>query len=286
MNNEYIYPSKDLLDNEDKDLESKYYKLNKILLKKDLNDKLIIPIGIDQDKKRYYVDLKDSSGIFIGGETGSGKSMLLDSLMITLLFKNSPDELKFILINPCRVELEYYSNLPHVMKYMIYDPRQAIEELNNTIQTIKERLRLLKKSKFKHINDYNSNNEEKLSHIIILIDESNDVMEQKHSKKLIKKILKKGHYAGVHLILATSSYFKKDFDKSIINSFSHVLSLDLASKEQADFINLKGADLLTVAGEALVRTSGSINKIQVPYVSDKEIKKVLSFIEKENSEIK
>lgn len=285
MNKEYVYPPKELLDKDNIDLETKYYHLSKNLLKKDLNDKLIIPIGIDENKKRYYVDLKNGSGLFIGGETGSGKSMLLDSIIITLLFKNSPEDLKFVLMNPSRVELNYYNDLPHMFCHVIYSPTAAIDNLKVIIKEINARLDIFHTVGSKTLDIYNNRGEAHLPHILIIIDESNDIMEQEESKKLIKQILDRGHYAGIHLILATSSYFAKDFDQSIISRFSYVSSFDLASKEQAQFINLKGADLLMVAGEAMIKTNGSVEKIQTPYVTEDEINRVIDFIIRNNKEV-
>lgn len=281
MNTEknYTYPTKELLNDNNEEIDNKkHYNLSKILLKKDMNDKLIIPIGIDKQKNKYYVDLKNSSGIFIGGETGSGKSVLLSSIITTLLFKNSPIDLKLLLIDPSKVELNQYKNIPHLLRNVISNPQEALEQLNNITKIIEERKEKLHYSKTRNIEMYNEYNENKLSHIIIIIDESADIMKLKDTKETLEKILKEGYYLGIHLILATSAYFKTSFDEEFIDLFKYVLSLDLASEEQAQFLKLKGADLLTVSGEVMIKTQGNIDIIQTPYISTEQIDKVVKFI--------
>lgn len=277
MNKEYIYPTKDLLNNNEFD-DKKYYNLNKLLLKKDANDKLIIPIGIDENKSKYYIDLKDSKGIFIGGETGSGKSVLLDSLLVTLLFKNSPDDLKLLLIDPNKVELMQYKSLPHLITDVVYETNEAIKKLNEIVKEIDKRKDSLVSLKCKNIDKYNEISEDKMKHIIILIDEAFSIMEHSGSKEILEEILRNGYLVGVHLILATNSYFAKNFDKEFISLFDNVLSLDLASSEQANFINLKGSNLLTVTGEIMLKEGRSLKRLQAPYISTEEINKVVDFI--------
>ena len=117
MNKEYVMPSKDLLikNSERDDLEDRYYRLSKLLFKKDLNEKLLVPIGIDDKKEKCFVDLSEISTMLIGGETGSGKSVLIDSIIVSLLLKNTPDNLKFVFIDPKKIELFEYDGIPHII---------------------------------------------------------------------------------------------------------------------------------------------------------------------------
>lgn len=286
MSKEYIFPSKDLLNDEIKNKEDdRYYPLSKVLLKKELNDKLIIPIGVIDNKEKYYLDLKDATGMFICGETGSGKSVFIDSIITTLLFKNSKDELKFLFIDPNRVELNEYDGIPHLLKNTIYDAKISVEELNNIVSVMNYRRNLFVEDKVTNIDSYNNINEEKLPRIIIVIDESSDIMRINDSLDILEKILEEGYRFGIHLILATSSYLKNDFSKEFIDLFTYVLSFDLASDDQAEFINLRNSNWLKVTGEAMVKENGIITRIQTPYISTEEIKKIVSFIIKHNKVI-
>ena len=278
--NDYILPSKDLLKKEVFD-DQKYYNLSE-LLKDNFEHKMLIPIGIDQRKTKYYVDLKDISGIFIGGATGSGKSMFLDALIITLLLKNTPDDLKFLMINPCEVELKDYEYLPHQLTEVKVDSEDSLNALENILNIMEQRRNLWRDNENTNIESFNEKHNEKLPHILIIIDESENIMEEEKTKDVLEEMLCDGRSLGVHLILATSSYLKKDFDKNFMKLFSYVLSFDLSSEEQAEFIELKDSNLLTVSGEALIKNHGHISKIQTPYISDEEIKKVVSFIINKN----
>jgi len=279
----YILPSKDLLDANKKELEAKrYYSLAKLILKKDLTNSLVIPIGVDEQKEKYYIDLKNISGIFIGGETGSGKSVFLDSLIVSLLMKNTPSDLKFLFIDPNKVELSEYSSIPHLISNVAYDVNDALESFQRIINITNERIRMFSSKGVKSIEQYNSQTENKLAHIIIVIDESADIMKSDSTMSKLKQILKNGKSLGIHLILATNAYFARDFDKEFINMFTYVLSFDLASHDQAKFINLKDSNLLKVAGEALVKVNNDMSKIQTPYISDDEINRVVEFIKNNN----
>ena len=280
MNN--VLPSIDLLNKEVFD-DQKYYNLSE-LLKDNFEHKMLIPIGIDQRKTKYYVDLKDTSGIFIGGATGSGKSMFLDALIITLLLKNTPENLKFLMINPCEVELKDYEYLPHQLTKVKVNSEESLKSLENILNIMEQRRNLLRSNENTNIESFNEKHTEKLPHILIIIDESENLMEEEKTKEILEKILCDGRSLGVHLILATSSYFKKDFDKNFMKLFSYVLSFDLSSQEQAEFIDLKDSNLLAVSGEALIKNHGQISKIQTPFISDEEIKKVVSFITNQNKE--
>lgn len=282
MNNlEYIFPPKELLNNEKLD-EKKYYKLSKLITKKDMKEKLLIPIGIDEKKSTYYIDLKNISGMFICGETGSGKSVFLDSIITTLLLKNTANELNLLLINPSKIEFMQYDGLPHLLTNLLYEKTDVINKLKDIIKIINQRQNKLIETKQKNIENYNNDNNEKMSHIIILIDESTDIMKEDTVTEVLEEILKNGKNVGVHLILSTSAYLKNEFNKKTIDLFDYIVSFDLATKEQASFINLKNADLLSVSGEVMIKSNSNIDKIQAPYVSTEEISNIVKFIIENN----
>lgn len=282
-NSDYVLPDKELLEKRSKELsnENKYYSLSKLTFKKDLKAELVVPVGINNEKVKYYMDLKHVSGIFIEGETGSGKSVFIDSIIISLLLKNTPDELRLLCIDPKIVELKAYEELPHLMSYVISDFKKGKVWLTGISNLIKEREDILKAKNIKEIDSLNTG--EKLPHVIVFIDESFDLINEEETKQVLKEILKKGDKLGVHLIMATNSYLKNGYDKSLLKLFPYVFTFDLSSKEQSKLINIEGADLLTVYGEAFVNIRNKdIIRVQTPYTSEKDIKEVIKFIKENN----
>ena len=260
----YILPNKDLLETRSEELGSnkKYYNLSKIFYKKDIQDKLRIPIGIDDDNQKYYLDLEDKSAILISGETGSGKSIFIHSMIISLLLKNTPDDASFIFVDPRNIEFNEYKKIPHNIN-IDSNKYSNTNCLNYIIDLIEERKTI---------------NYEKLPHIFIFIDEASELLNIKNVNELLSTILKEGKKYNIHLIMSTSSYFKENIDKEILKLFSLILTFDLASKEQADYIKIDGSNLLTIYGEAYVKAKSNIYNIQTPYVSEKDINNVVNFI--------
>lgn len=287
MNKGYVMPSKDLLikNSERDDLDDRYYRLSKLLFKKDLNDKLLVPIGIDDKKEKYFVNLNDISLMLIGGETGSGKSVLIDSIIISLLLKNSPDDLRFVFIDPKKIELFEYDGIPHMV-----DSGFDTEDWKRKIVLIKEmidkRIELLSGVRVSNIRKYNDISNDKLAQVVIVIEEAYDMIHDKEFIELVRCIGSVGVNIGVHLIMSTNMCVKSEFDKELFSLFGYVLTFDLSNSEQSRYINLKGAEFLKVCGEAMIKVRGKgVVRIQAPYISDKEIKNVVEFIKNENDAV-
>lgn len=287
MNKGYVMPSKDLLikNSERDDLDDRYYRLSKLLFKKDLNDKLLVPIGIDDKKEKYFVNLNDISLMLIGGETGSGKSVLIDSIIISLLLKNSPDDLRFVFIDPKKIELFEYDGIPHMV-----DSGFDTEDWKRKIVLIKEmidkRIELLSGVRVSNIRKYNDISNDKLAQVVIVIEEAYDMIHDKEFIELVRCIGSVGVNIGVHLIMSTNMCVKSEFDKELFSLFGYVLTFDLSNSEQSRYMNLKGAEFLKVCGEAMIKVRGKgVVRIQVPYISDKEIKNVVEFIKNENDAV-
>ena len=106
----YIYPNKQILEKRSSELGNaeRYYSLSKMIFERDFKEKLLFPLGIDNEKEKYYINLIDKSGLFISGETGSGKSIFLNDIVISLLLKNSPEELQLVFVDPRNVEFNNY----------------------------------------------------------------------------------------------------------------------------------------------------------------------------------
>lgn len=300
MNKGYVMPSKDLLikNSERNDLDDRYYRLSKLLFKKDLNDKLLVPIGLDDKKEKYFVNLNDISLMLIGGETGSGKSVLIDSIIISLLLKNSPDNLRFVFIDPKKIELFEYDGIPHMVDSgfdtdelsHIIDNGFDTEDWKRKIVLIKEmidkRIELLSGVRVSNIRKYNDISNDKLAQVVIVIEEAYDMIHDKEFIELVRCIGSVGVNIGVHLIMSTNMCVKSEFDKELFSLFGYVLTFDLSNSEQSRYMNLKGAEFLKVCGEAMIKVRGKgVVRIQAPYISDKEIKNVVEFIKNENDAV-
>ena len=285
MNGEYAMPTKELLikSSERGDLDDKYYRLSKLLLKKNMNDKLLVPIGIDENREKYYVNLFDVSSMLIGGETGSGKSVLIDSVIVSLLLKNTPNDLNFIFIDPKKIELFEYEGIPHIINSSL-DGNSYSDSVKLIEEIINKRLDLFRKNKVRNIQEYNDKYEDKLAQIVIVIDEVLDMVHEDKFIMLIKYITQMGVITGVHLIMSTNMCIKEVFDKELLDLFEYILTFDLSNKEQSKFMSMKGAEFLKVYGEAMIRVRGErIVRVQAPYISDEEIDSVVEFIKSNNS---
>lgn len=276
MEDKYILPTKELLSKSEElfDKDSDYFSLSKMIFKKDLSKKLTVPLGIDTSGEKYYIDMQSVPALLICGTTGSGKSVFLDNMIITLLLKNNPDELRFMFFDPKLIELGEYDGIPHLM--VDTDKEYDTDKLNFISKLLKDRKRLLND---KTILEHNKNSETKLSQIFIIVDESIDVMKYEGINKIINEIIDNGVSLGVHLVLATNAYIQKDFSSRMINKFPYIISYDLTDKKQATYLNIEGSDLLEDKGTALVKCrNNELVKLQTPYISDKEINRVVDFI--------
>lgn len=282
---EYILPEKELLEKNSLEIQNdkKYYNLSKLIYKKNNDRKLLFPIGIDQDKEKYYIDLYDKTSMFIVGETGSGKSVFLNSIIISLLMKNKPSDLQFIFIDPRNVELSSYNNIPHLYRHSISSIDESINALKYIMDIMEGRKKIFNDKKVEDIEKYNEISYEKLPQIILIIDEAMDILCSEKTENMINRLLPDGYKFGIHLIISTSSYIKNGFALSSMKLFDYIITFDLASKEQANFIKIHNANLLSVYGEALVKCNGNkIIDIQTPYVSEHDIKEVTDFIKNQN----
>ena len=272
---EYILPNKSLLEKEGKEFENdKYYNLSKVIYHKDFKDNFVIPLGIDERKERYYLDLKKVSGMLISGETGSGKSIFLHSIILSLLLKNSPEDLNFIFYDKSKVELNSYKSLPHLSNFL-----SDFNNLDEVINILNYRKKLFVDKNVFNIDSYNEQENIQIPRVIVILDEIGDLSSIEKFKDDIVQILSEGYKYGIHIILATSSYLKDYYDDKIIDLFSYILTFDLASKEQAKFIKIDNANLLNIEGDALVKCrNDKILNIQTPYVSVLDIENIVNFI--------
>ena len=262
------YPSKDILETNSKEIKNNkdLYNLSNIIYKKYNNKKLTFPIGKNINDI-YYLDLENISSIFITGETGSGKSNFIHSMLISLLLKNNTDELKLVLIDPKQIELLKYKELAQTYKLYGNNTLNSLKDLTYVITLIEERKKIDNKN---------------YPHILVIIDEISDIMDFKYTDNILDNIISVAKNYKIHLVLSTNMDSQKYINKKILNKFDYIISFDLSSSNQASYIKMDGANLLKSNGDALIKTSDDIINIQTPYVSENDINNVINYINKHN----
>ena len=239
--------------------------------------KLAVPLYWKNSKENIYMDFTDISGLFIGGATGTGKSILIDDIIVSLMYKNTNEQVKFIMLDPKKIELGEYDGINYLLDCK--SQSNSLKGYNLLIyleKLLKSRIDTLFKTNNHTIEGYNEDSEEKWPHIFLFVDEGNDIIKIKDSFNVFCTILEFGKSCGIHLIYATNAYLKDYRNSKFLDMFKYRMTFDLASEEQAKFIDIEGSNWLKDNGEALIKApNGIIYKFQAPYVKDDEINKVV-----------
>ena len=258
---------------------------------------LVFAMGKDIANRKVYGDVCKMTHLLVAGSSGSGKSVFLGCLIISLITKYSPDEMRLILIDPKKTEFVIYNNLPHLMvNEIITDTKKAVQSLSWAIGEMERRYTLLEKMSLSgtyvvNIDEYNANvgpGEEKLPKIVIIVDELADLMlnAKKDMEDKIQSLTQKARAAGIHLILATQRP-STDVITGVIKSnlptrIAFTVATDVDSRV---ILDQTGAQKLLGKGDMIYTASG-INtpvRVQSPYISSADSQKVVQFI-KENNE--
>ncbi len=173
---------------------------------KNAKSKLSIALGLDVSGHPQVADITKMPHLLIAGATGSGKSVCINSIIVSLLYQNSPHQLKLILVDPKRVELSLYNDIPHLLAPVIVDPDKTVSALKWAIVEMEHRYHILQEAGKRNISDYNaSQGKEGMPYIVIVIDELADIMavSSKEVEGLICRLAQMARAVGIHLILAT-----------------------------------------------------------------------------------
>lgn len=265
--------SDDTLTEEDK----RFYHLKDICMEEYHNRNLVVPIGRINSKENVFLDFSSVSGLFIGGATGTGKSIMIDDIIVSLILKNNSHDVKFVFLEPYSVELGEYNGI----NYIYNNPKESVTKEKKTKTILMDilwlmeiRTNILMENHFSSIKSYNRSNKEKWPHLFIIIDEGFKVIRNYDVQVILDRILDCGEPLGIHLIYATNAYLK-DYS-SFINKFKYRMSFDMASLEQAKYIDIKKANWLKDNGEAIIKGKDTgTYKFQAPFVSSEEIQKVV-----------
>jgi len=257
--------------------------------------KLPIALGKTVDGKSYVTDIVPMPHLLIAGATGSGKSVGVHSIIISLLYRSSPDNLKFLMIDPKRLELTVYNGIPHIYDpnkepsnvQVITDPHDAAKSLSGLVKVMEQRYEKFAKVGVRNIEGYNelmkSRNEQEEFYIVVIIDEFADLIltVPKEVEDSIQRLAQMARAVGIHLILATQRPSVDVITGVIKANFSARIAFQVLSKTDSRVIlDTIGAEELLGRGDMLFLPAGEPRpvRLQGAYISEKEIHSVVNFI--------
>ena len=244
--------------------------------KKDV--RLPIALGKSISGMPIVGDLTSMPHLLIAGTTGSGKSVCINTIIVSLLYKLSPDLCKFILIDPKMLELSTYEGIPHLLTPVITDAKKATSALSWTVKEMNSRYKLMSKVGVRNIDGYNAKHKLKMPYIVVVVDEMSDLMlvAGKEIENYIQKLSQMARAAGIHIIMATQRPSVDVITGTIKANFPTRISFQVSSKiDSRTILGEQGAEQLLGKGDMLFMSSANrIVRIHGPYVSEQEIEKI------------
>jgi len=260
-------------------LESKIFKNSK--------SPLTVALGKDIVGKPFVTDLQKLPHLLIAGTTGSGKSVGINAMILSLLYRNSPDDLKLILIDPKMLEFSIYNDIPHLLTPVIIEPKKAVIALANLVSEMERRYKLMAKEKVKNIDNYNQKAKkeglEKLPFIVIIIDELADLMMTagKEVEYSIGRLAQMARAAGIHIIVATQRPSVDVVTGLIKANLPARLSYRVGQKIDSKVIlDAMGAEALLGRGDALFTPPGitGLVRLHAPWNTEEEIEDIVEYL--------
>ena len=249
---------------------------NEKFQKKDI--KLPIALGKSISGVPIVGDLTSMPHLLIAGTTGSGKSICINTIIVSLLYKLNPDLCKFILIDPKMLELSTYEGIPHLLTPVITDAKKATSALSWTVKEMNSRYRLMSKVGVRNIDGYNTKHKLKMPYIVVVVDEMSDLMlvAGKEIENYIQKLSQMARAAGIHIIMATQRPSVDVITGTIKANFPTRISFQVSSKiDSRTVLGEQGAEQLLGKGDMLFMSSANrIIRIHGPYISEQEIEKI------------
>ncbi len=259
--------------------------LSEILNTKDFKKKEIklpIALGKSISGKPIVGDLFSMPHLLIAGTTGSGKSVCINTIIISLLYRHTPDKCKFILIDPKMLELSTYEGIPHLLCPVITEAKKAASVLGWVVKEMESRYRLMTKEGVRNIDGYNAKYKLPMPYIVVVVDEMSDLMlvAGKEIENYIQKLSQMARAAGIHIIMATQRPSVDVITGTIKANFPTRISFQVTSKiDSRTILGEQGAEQLLGKGDMLYMSSANrIVRIHAPFVSDSEIEKINSFL--------
>ncbi len=258
--------------------------------------KLTLAMGKDINGRIITADLAAMPHLLIAGSTGSGKSVAINAMIMSILYKATPDQVRLILVDPKRLELGVYEGVPHLYVPIITEPKLAANALRNAVREMERRLKVLAAKGVRNIEQYNKlfekdtpslfeeegNEEKPLPYIVIIIDELADLMmlDQSNVEESITRLAQMARAVGIHLVLATQRPSVDVITGLIKANFPSRISFRVATKiDSRTILDANGAESLLGKGDMLYLPSGSarVNRVHAPYTTEKETHAVVEF---------
>jgi len=255
--------------------------LSEILSHDDFSKKNIkLPIALGKSISGIPItgDLDSMTHLLIAGTTGSGKSVCINTIILSLLYRHPPDKCKFILIDPKMLELSTYEGIPHLLCPVITEPKKAASVLGWVVKEMESRYRLMTKEGVRNIDGYNAKHKLAMPYIVVIVDEMSDLMlvAGKEIENYIQKLSQMARAAGVHIIMATQRPSVDVITGTIKANFPTRISFQVTSKiDSRTILGEQGAEQLLGKGDMLYMSSANrMIRIHAPFVSENEIEKI------------
>jgi S-DNA-T family DNA segregation ATPase FtsK/SpoIIIE len=258
--------------------------------------KLTLSMGKDLNGRIVVADLAGMPHLLIAGSTGTGKSVAINAMIMSILYKATPDQVRLVLVDPKRLELGVYEGVPHLYTPIITEPKVAANVLRNAVREMERRLKLLAAKGVRNIDQYNrlfeeegtpslfedNPEEQPLPYIVIIIDELADLMmlDQSNVEESITRLAQMARAVGIHLVLATQRPSVDVITGLIKANFPARVSFRVATKvDSRTILDANGAEALLGRGDMLYLPSGSarVHRLHAPFVTEKEIAAVVEF---------
>ena len=240
--------------------------------------KLPIALGKNISGQPIVGDLSSMPHLLIAGTTGSGKSVCINTIILSLLYRHTPDKCKFILIDPKMLELSTYEGIPHLLCPVITEAKKAASVLGWVVKEMESRYRLMTKEAVRNIDGYNAKHKLPMPYIVVVVDEMSDLMlvAGKEIENYIQKLSQMARAAGIHIIMATQRPSVDVITGTIKANFPTRISFQVTSKiDSRTILGEQGAEQLLGKGDMLYMSSANrIIRIHAPFVSDNEIEKI------------
>jgi len=259
--------------------------LNEILSYADFSKKEIkLPIALGKNISGVPVtgDLSSMPHLLIAGTTGSGKSVCINTIILSLLYRHTPDKCKFILIDPKMLELSTYEGIPHLLCPVITEAKKAASVLGWVVKEMESRYRLMTREGVRNIDGYNAKHKLAMPYIVVIVDEMSDLMlvAGKEIENYIQKLSQMARAAGIHIIMATQRPSVDVITGTIKANFPTRISFQVTSKiDSRTILGEQGAEQLLGKGDMLFMSSANrMVRIHAPFVSENEIEKINNFL--------
>ncbi len=244
--------------------------------------KLPIALGKSISGLPITGDLSTMPHLLIAGTTGSGKSVCINTIILSLLYKHSPEKCKFILIDPKMLELSTYEGIPHLLCPVITEAKKAASVLGWVVKEMENRYKLMTKVGVRNIDGYNEKHKISMPYIVVIVDEMSDLMlvAGKDIENYIQKLSQMARAAGIHIIMATQRPSVDVITGTIKANFPTRISFQVTSKiDSRTILGEQGAEQLLGKGDMLYMTSANrMTRIHAPFVAEGEIEKINNFL--------